>query len=262
MEKYAGTQAIARCFSLLRLFDDARPQWSLVDLIAASGLKRTTVFRMMAALEAEGIVVKNARAEYQLGSELIMLGGRAIRSNHLRQLSRPFLEDLVFQTSESALLDVLWLGENRIAYSMVVEEALGKHVLGMAQYIGARYPAHVTSTGKVLLAFSSAERLANIDFGALEPLTQSSITDSEQLFAELAAVRERGYASNVNELEVGLVSLAAPIFNLHSEVCAAITVAGPSSRITPQKRKDIAERVVASARAISQQLGQEPIEKE
>ena len=101
MEKYAGTQAMARAFGLIRLFDDARPVWSLPDLIDASGLTRTTTFRLLSGLEAEGILRKTSSGEYALGPELIVLGGRAIRSNNLRTVAQPFLQQLVVDSAES-----------------------------------------------------------------------------------------------------------------------------------------------------------------
>ena len=89
MEKYAGTQSIARTFGLIKLFDDDKPVWSLPELIEASRLKRTTVFRLLSALEAEGIMRRTPLGDYQLGPELILLGGRAIRANNLRAVAQP-----------------------------------------------------------------------------------------------------------------------------------------------------------------------------
>ncbi|MEM7334710.1 MAG: IclR family transcriptional regulator [Chloroflexota bacterium] len=254
MEKYAGTQAIARTFTLINLFDDKRPFWSLPDLIKQSGLKRTTVFRIMSALEAEGVIRKNEFGDYALGSKLIALGGRAIRSNPLRTVAQPFLKKIVQETAESATIDILWIDEEGQPISLVIEEVLGQYLLGMSQFIGARFPAHTTSTGKVLLAFTANPPLPN------DPITQytnNSIKSVETLLAELQTVRQQGYATTINELEVGLSAVAAPIFNLHGEVHAALCIGGPSSRISEEKRPLLAQTVMKYADEISLAMGYE-----
>ncbi|MGB0388389.1 MAG: IclR family transcriptional regulator [Ardenticatenaceae bacterium] len=256
-EKYAGAQTVSRAFRLVDLFDDRHPIWSLAELIKASGLKRTTVFRLMAALEAEGIVRKLPTSNYTLGSKLIALGGRAIRANPLRAVARPFLQELTNLTTESSIVDVLLIEDGR-PESMAVEEVLGYHLLGMVQYIGSHFPAHATSTGKVLLAFQSSENLSHLDLSHLKRFTKHTITDSARLMEELADVRQKGYATTMNELEEGVMAIAAPIFNAHGEVVAALNTSGPRSRISPERLHSLAVPLKAAALQISQQIGYEP----
>ncbi len=263
MEKYAGTQSIARTFAIIKLFDDNKPTWSLPELIEASGLKRTTVFRILSALDAEGIIQKSESGDYRLGHELIRLGGRAIRSNRLRPVARPYLEKLVRELKESATIDIL-MDNDGIPQSMVIEEHLGQHLLGMAQYIGASFDANTTSTGKVLLSYQ--KDLQSFELGKFESYTANTITDEQRFLTELKTVKEQGYATTVSEREEGLVAVAVPIFNHHAEVIAALCIAGPSSRmlseIMPtsesQKIKTIVAALKESAKNISEQLGFSP----
>lgn len=260
MEKYAGTQSIARTFTIIKLFDDTKPVWSLPDLIEASGLKRTTVFRILSALDAEGIIQKSDSGDYRLGHELIRLGGRAIRSNRLRPVARPYLENLVRELKESATIDILVDNEG-VPQSMVIEEHLGQHLLGMAQYIGASFDANTTSTGKVLLAYQKDTN--NLKLDSLKSFTANTITDKKRLLEEIKAVKEQGYATTVSEREEGLVAVAVPIFNHHAEVIAALCIAGPSSRMIPatepisesKKIETIVAALKESAANISKQLG-------
>lgn len=261
MQKYAGTQSIARVFMLIKLFDDYRPIWSLPELIEASGLKRTTVFRMLAALEAESIIRKTPTGEYTLGAGLIMLGGRAIRSNRLRTIAQPYLHELVHQASESVTIDVLWVDEDKVPQSMVIEEQLSQHLLGLFQYIGARFPAHTTSTGKVLLAYQAEEVLNQFNLDQLTAQTKQTITSPEQFRAELANVRAQGFATTRNELEVGLTAVAAPIFNHHREIQAALCIGGPTSRISKEKLHQLSVYVRDVADKISRQIGYSAREK-
>ncbi|MEM7118547.1 MAG: IclR family transcriptional regulator [Chloroflexota bacterium] len=254
MEKYAGTQALARAFRLIKLFDDDTPVWSLAGLTDASGLKRSTVFRLLAALEAEGLVRKTAVSEYTLGSELIVWGGRAVRANNLRTIAQPFLEQLVLTTTESVTIDVLWIDDEKRPLSIVIEEKLGRHVMGMAQYIGGRFPAHTTSTGKVLLAWQSDAVLQTLNLTILDKQTEFTRKDPKAFLQELETVRAKGFAVTKDELEIGLTAVSAPIFNHHGDIQAALCIGAPSSRIIPKLDK-LAEEVMKTAVSISHALG-------
>ena len=255
MEKYAGTQAIARTFGLIKLFDDDNPIWSLPALIETSGLKRTTAFRLLSALEAEGIIQRTPLGDYRLGPELILLGGRAIRANNLRAVAQPHLQKLVQLTTESVTIDLLWVDENRVPMSMVVEEQLGQHVLGLAQYIGSRFPAYATSTGKVLLAWQQPTVLAELNLEQFTTYTTKTVASYAALQEELAEVRRRGFATTVDELEVGLTAVSAPVFNHHGEIQAAVSTGGPSSRIPAQQLAEFSKYVMQQANAISWEIG-------
>lgn len=258
MEKYAGTQAIARTFMILKLFDDKRPFHTLPSLIEASGLKRTTVFRILAALEAESVVQKTANGDYMLGAGMIALGGRAMRANHLRGVAQPFLQQMVQETGESATIDILWLDDDGVPTSLVIEERLGQHLLGMSQFIGSRFPAHTTSTGKVLLAWQPDEQHLNY---RLESQTPHTITVKNELQTELQQVRKQGFAITQDELEIGLTAVSAPIFNTHGEIQAALCIGGPSSRVGG-KRPFLTAAVVKHAQRISEALGYEKASSE
>ncbi|MEM7538858.1 MAG: IclR family transcriptional regulator [Chloroflexota bacterium] len=254
-EKYAGTQTIARAFALVNLFTDEQPVWSLPDLINASGLKRTTVFRLLSALEAEQIVRKTETGDYMLGPGLIALGGRAIRTNQLRAVAQPLLRELVQRTGESVTIDILWIDDEQRPTSMVIEEQLAQRVLGLSQYIGARFPAHTTSTGKVLLAYQSPKRLAQLQLTPLASYTEHTITTTEVLDETLAEIRKQGYATTINELELGLTAIAAPIFNHYGEVQAALCIGGSSSRFSSEKLVATSAVLIEYGQQISRKIG-------
>ncbi len=260
MEKYAGTQSIARTFQLIQLFNDQHRYWSLNDLVEQSGLKQTTVFRLLSALEAEGIIGKTAGGEYALGAELIRLGGRAMRAHPFREVAQPFLRKLARETTESTTLDILWLADGgangkKRPLSMVIDETTGQHLLGMTQYTGVRFDAHTTSTGKALLAWQSADVLENIDLITLPKFTKKTVIDPAKFEQELEGVRQRGYATAVDELEIGICAVAAPIFNHHGDVLAAVSIGGPTSRINTKRIKDLGKLLVDTTSEISQLLG-------
>ncbi len=255
MSKPEGAQSIGRAFQLLKLFTDSHPRWTLAELVEASGLKQTTVFRILASLEHEGVIYRPASGEYQLGSELIALGGRAMRVNRLREVARPHLKALNAQTGESIGLDILWIDENNIATSMAIDEVLGRHLIGTAEYIGARLPAHTTSTGKMLLAHQPDDVLKQLLSQPLQQRTPHTRTSDAELFEHLQQIKQQGFATTLHELEHGMCAVAAPIFGQHHNIKAAVCVSGPTSRIDADQLAQFTTYTIETAKKISHHLG-------
>lgn len=250
-EPYPGTQAVLRAIALLKAFTDEQPQLGLAELARMVGLNKTTAYRMLTALESQGLVARNpANDTYRLGPEVISLGGRALRANDLRSVSRAELEGLARATGEAATLETLVGLE-----VLVLDDVSGAHLIGATQYIGARWPAHATSTGKALLAFLSDADLEAVLSAPLAQVTAQTITVPEDLRQELAAVREQGYARAVEELEAGFSAIGAPVRNHDGQVVAALSLNGPSARLTPERLDEIAPLVVEAAGRVSEQLG-------
>jgi len=253
-EVYPGTQAVARALALLKAFSDAQPEWALSDLAQAAGLNKTTTFRLLSALEAERLLMRNPLSGgYRLGVELIAIGGTAMRSNPLRAMSRPVLVTLAEQSGEAATLEVQV--EN---YVLVIDDIASSNPMGMTQDVGNRLPIHATATGKVLLAARADAALASFLAEPLPALTEQTIVDPDCLRSELARVRQEGIALAVGELEPGFTAVAAPVVDRERLVVAAISVGGPSVRLTQERLPSLAAMVQMSARQISRQLGYWP----
>ncbi len=251
---YPGTQAILRAVALLKAFTDAHPERGLTELARAVGLNKTTAYRLLTALESEGMVMRRAAGDaYRLGPEAVALGGRALRSNNLRLASHVELEALAQHTGETATLEVL-SGDQ----VLILDEVPGPHLIGSTQSVGTRWPAHATSTGKALLAYLTDAQRKDVFQPPLARLTDKTITTLARLRSELAAVRERGYATAIEELESGYVAVGAPLRNHDGQVVAAISVGGPSLRLTADRTADLAEKVIQAADRISERLGFRP----
>jgi IclR family transcriptional regulator, acetate operon repressor len=132
---------------------------------------------------------------------------------------------------------------------------VGSHLLGALPSVGTRWPAHATSTGKVLLAHLSEETLESRLAAPLTAATPRTVVDRAALRRELARVRERGYAFNNEELELGFVAVGAPVRDAGGRVVAALSVGGPRSRLVPDRLQDIAQRLPRSAARVAQRLG-------
>lgn len=248
---YPGTQAVARAVSLLKAFSDAHPAWRLSDLARTARLHKATAHRLLAALEREGMVARDPSGElYRLGPEAIALGARAVRATDLRAVSRAELEALSAETGETATLEVL-VGRDML----ILDEVLGRALIGATASVGTRWPAHATSTGKaVLAALPEAARQAILG-PRLTRRTERTIVSGAALARELARVRRRGYATAFEELERGYVAVGAAVQDHDGRALAAISVGGPSLRIPASRTWSLGRRVRRAAARISTALG-------
>lgn len=262
-ETYPGTQAVVRAIQLLKLFDDQKPDWTLSDLVEASRLNKTTAFRILSALENEGLLQKNDEGVYRLGSEMIALGGRAMRSNELRAVSRIPIRQLSQRTGETVTLETLHNAKNNPRdtvsdsgwHMLVIDETLSRYRVGITQFIGSRLPVHATSTGRAVLAHMPDEQLAQFLTEPLIGFTENTVVDVAALRRELAKIRRDGYAVVNSEIELGLVAIGAPIFDLNGDALSAISVVVPSFRVKRGDLPELAEQVMNTAVAISHKLG-------
>ncbi len=187
---------------------------------------------------------------YVLGPEVVVMGGRALRTNNLRTLARPELEALADQTNETASLEILSRRE-----MLVIDEIVGGHLMSGVPSLGSRWPLYASSTGLAMLAFLPEETSAGLLPATLTPVTSATTISRVALRRELADTRERGYSMADETLEVGLIALAAPVYNHDGQVIATVSVAGPKVRITPACVAEIGAQVAATAERVSARLG-------
>jgi IclR family transcriptional regulator, acetate operon repressor len=136
-----------------------------------------------------------------------------------------------------------------------IDQMLGSPTITTHNWVGQRAPLHATSAGKVFMAHMDPEQLDALLAGSLDTYTPYTIVDPSILRRELALVRERGYATTMEENEIGLAAVGAPIRTLDGRVIAAVTASGPTFRINQDNLTDLAEHVLAAATEISQRHG-------
>ena len=248
---YPGTQAVRRAVALLKAFDDERPVWGLSELARETGLNKATAYRLLSALEREGMLDRAADGEsYTLGPEVVVMGGRALRGNNLRAIARRELEQLAEETRETASLEILSGNE-----MLVIDEIAGGYLMGGVPNLGSRWPLHASSTGLAVLAYLPEPEAAGLLPRSLPRITPATVTGRDALRAELICTRERGYSVADETLEVGLVAIAGPIFNHDGLVVAAISIAGPKLRVSAELIPHIGERIRKAAGLVSSRLG-------
>lgn len=247
----AGTQSVIRAVALLKAFTSDGSEMDLAELTDRVGLSRTTTHRLLAALESEGLIARNPDTnDYRLGPAAISLGTQALRNNDLRASSRRHLEALAEKTGETATLEILSDGK-----MLILDEVLGRHLVGTAPTLGTAWPVHATSTGKALLAAMEPEQRQRLLEGPLDGPTPHTITDPEDLAAELETASQRGYATVREELEFGYVAAAAAIIGPLGNPVGCLCVGGPSVRLTETRLEEVGGLVRQTAQRLSEEMG-------
>jgi IclR family transcriptional regulator, acetate operon repressor len=219
------------------------------ELASATGLAKSTTSRMLLALERNGLVRRDDAGRFRPGEVFIRFAWRGGAEASLVEVAQPYLTSLGAATGET-----INLGVERDGLVEQIAQVDSAYVIGAANWVGRPVPLHCAALGKVLLAYGAAE----LPSGRLERRTAQTITSRSALGAELADVRRRGYAVTDGELEPGLVAIAAPVFGDGDTVVAALSVSGPSARLTPDRLTGVASDCVTQAAALSTALGLRP----
>ena len=248
-------QVLDRAARILDCFRLERPEVRLSEITAATGLHKSTVYRLLEVMRRHHFVqFDEASGAYRVGIRLFELGAVAMAGCGFEKYARPALEELASATGETAHVCVLH--ESEMVHIAKVES---NFALRIATPVGGRHPAYCTSVGKAILAYLPPETLAAY-LGATElrPLTPKTITSPTLLKAQLRRVAEQGYAFDDEEVHEGVRGVAAPVRDYNGEVVAAITITGPASRITRSKLPKFAAHVITAADNISSRLGYRP----
>jgi DNA-binding IclR family transcriptional regulator len=243
-----GTQAVDRAALLLREVVHGPDPVTFTELTAATGLAKSTTSRLLMALERAGLVRRDARGLFGPGEMFIRYAWRSGDEAGLTTVAQPFLDQLGAATGETINLGVASGG--RVEQ---VAQTDSTYLIGGTNWVGLSVPLHSAALGKVLLAWGAAE----LPPGRLERVAPGTIVSRTALAADLAEVRRRGYAVTDEELEPGLVAVAAPVFRAGGTAVAALSVSGPSSRLHGDRITAAARQAVTQAAALSAALGHE-----
>lgn len=245
-----GSQTLLRGLRLVEAVADGAAD--LASLMQETGLSRSTTHRLVSALAAAGYVRYEPNEGYALGSKLIELGFRAHASLHLPKVCRPFLVALSRKCADTVHLAVLV--DSQIAY---LDRVPGQRGLQMAAQIGSRLPAQTTALGKALLM-----DVLDDDLGWYFRPRMKRTTNSIQTLAafrrEIAKSRDRGYSTDLEENEIGIRCVAAPIRDGTNQIVAAVSVSSALPFMDGTRMEQLAVDVKATAEEISRELGWVP----
>jgi DNA-binding IclR family transcriptional regulator len=243
-------QSVDRAAAILEIL--ARDGEAGVTEVARElGVHKSTASRLLAALDRRELVAQDAaRGRFRLGVGILRLAGAAGRGLDLTQESRPVCRALAQELGETVNLAIL---SGRDA--LYLDQVAGPAALSPHNWAGQRIPLHATSDGKVLLAYRPAAEILEHLVLPLERFTGHTVTALPEFGQLLAQVRDRGYATAVDELEDGLTAVAAPVRDADGQVIASISASGPSFRIPADRVGQLAGSVRCAADAISRRLG-------
>jgi DNA-binding IclR family transcriptional regulator len=246
----AGLATVRNALHLLQQFTYDDPVLGVSELARRLGLGKSTVHRLLTTMAGEGFVQRTPDGRYRLGLRLYELGQLVVNSLGLREVAHPILENLRNETRETVHLAVLEGVD--VVY---VERFASPSTLRLFGRLGRRMPTHSTSSGKCLLAFSTPDMVEAVVAAGLSGLAPRTITSRNVLQRALEQVRRDGYACSSDESEPGVASVGAPVFGHDGSVIAAVSVAGPCSRLTQESIPRYARLVRRAADGISSGMG-------
>ncbi|MHA4855074.1 IclR family transcriptional regulator [Rhodococcus sp. MSC1_016] len=209
----------SRVFALLNAFTPEQPALRLVDLRDVTGLPVSTVHRIAMELVELGALKKDAEGVYRIGLRIWELGSLCPQPRTLRDISLPYMQDLYEATGENVHLAVLDGGE-----VLYLERVWGRRSVNVVTHVGGRSPLHATGVGKMLLSHASRDFQEQVLTAGLKRYTPHTVVMPGLLMRTLQTVRVTGIARCVEELSLGTMSIAAPIFDGDRTLAAALSV--------------------------------------
>ena len=257
-ESTGGTQAVDRAAALLTLVIEAETPLAFADLVADLGLARSTTSRLLAALERTRLLERLDTGEYVGGPLFALYAARHDRSAEMARLAMPMLQQLGEATGETVHLAVP--SGDRVMHVGQVDSTF---LLGARDWTDVEVPTHCSALGKVLLAWGPLP----LPEDRLETPTEHSLRSRSALDDDLAKARAHGFAVAHDELEIGLLAVAAPVCGPEGAAVAAVGVSGPTARLEDrvdhvgrllmEQAQSLSELLRRGSRATSPQAGPE-----
>ena len=242
---------MGRAISILESLADGPSELGVTQIGRRLGVHKATASRLVSTLAEHGLVERNpATDKYRLGFGLVRLATAAAGKLDLVRQARPILEALAEETGETVNLAILDGGD-----VVNIDQITPGHLVVNVNWVGKRTPLHCTSNGKALLAFLPETDARRLLRRRLERMTEHTVVDPKSLARDLAQVRARGWAHTIEELEIGLNAVAAPVRGSDDAVVAALSVSGPAYRVTPERITQLGPTVASAAARISRRLG-------
>lgn len=247
--------ALRRGLMILDTISARRSELGVNEIARLVGLHKSTVSRLCATLEHAGYLERDASTNrFRLGGRAYHLAGVVVAPADLRAVARPVMVELVQSSRETATL-----GVREGSDIVTIDVVEGLNHMRMATRVGMRTQIHASAVAKAILAWSQEEDVdAVLANWPMKALTPSTITDALTLKERLSEVRREGYAVDMEELEVGLRCVAAPIRDPQGRVVAAVSISGPRHSMTQESMDRFGDLVRSAASTISARLGASP----
>jgi DNA-binding IclR family transcriptional regulator len=234
------------------LSEDDSKVYRASEIARNLAVNRSRVFRILKTLDSRGYVEYDPHTQgYRLGVKFLHIGENVRERLDLRREAEPILVELARRTGDSAHLLILQ-GQRAVT----IDRRQGENRLQVASPIGQSLPLHVGASPKILLAYlPEEERERIIRTLKLEPVTENTITDANELRACLEKIRQQGYSVDEEDFERGVFAIGAPVRDVTGRVIAGVTITTPGSRYSSKRRKELIDLVMDAGRRLSEKLG-------
>lgn len=246
-------QAVSHALDLLEQFHGEVDELGVTELSKRLKLHKNNVFRLLATLESRGYIEQNKATEnYRLGLKALELGQTFIKQMGLLRQAKPILENMRSACNETCY--VVIFKDGHVVYLDMVETDMTVRVVTR---VGSRLPAYCTASGKVHMAFMSEDEIDEIlPEEEFKTFTATTIKNRKELRKELKEVAEQGYAVDLEELDLSVNCIAAPIRDYTRRIVGAISISGPTMRLSTERiTSELVPLVLKSAEELSTRLG-------
>lgn len=238
-----SSSSLGNALRLLNFFNIDEPEFALSELAEKLGVGYSTMHRITMTLMEEGFLARDlVTKKFRLGSSILAVEKTILSYYDICEVSLPVLKRLVQETGEAAHLSIL--KNHKVVYLQKIESPHYSHLLS---HEGKANPIHATNTGQVILAYRSESEIEDVIADGLSPYTSDTITNPQQLKELLIKIRKQGYAYSKDELHLGFSSIAAPVLSPSGKVTYAVSIAGPSARISPHRVHELSKAVKEAA---------------
>lgn len=244
--------AVTKALEILDCFSPHETELSLNQLCDKTGLYKSRVHRLCGTLISSGYLVRTSRTNYRLGPKLMVLGKVYEKTNSLRSIAAPFMQELSTSTGLSTALFVID-GKKCICMARNVGTSRLVYSINEGDYM----ELHPTAAGKVLLAYADEKFVGKVlNDTELTRFTAATVVDRDKILNELSLVRQQGFSLNMEGREEGIAAIAAPVFDFENKVPAALAIVGPVHRFAEENRAEMVNKLLAATKEISRLLGE------
>ena len=249
-----GASVLVNAIEVLRCFTAEQPLQGVTEIAAQVGLHKSTVSRILATLEQEDLVERDAASRrFKLGLGLIAVAGPLLADLDERRAAYPVLQELTELTGETSAL-MVWNGSESVCVEQLPSRQQVKHTTPL----GTRYNTAVSSSVQVFLAGQGTERARTRLTSGQIILAAPTQENVDEYLTRLKQVSSQGYATNYGETSLDEVGVAAPVFDHRGDLAACVMLAAPRYRVSTDQLQALVEACTAAARKVTVRLGGNP----
>ncbi len=252
MERENMVKSVSRALDIITLVSMKKEGLGVTEIANQMDINKSSVYRILTTLAQYGYIEQDADSgRYRLGYTFLDISSKLLDSIDIRTEAKPYLQELGKVTDE--VIHLVVHDHDEVVY---IEKFEGTETLRMHSKVGRRAPMHCTGVGKAILAYLPTITTEEIiERKGLPVHTKYTITDRDNFLSELEAVKQRGYALDLQENEVGITCIAVPIFDHAGNAVAALSVSGPTIRMTDERMEELKPYVLETGLNISRRLG-------